>query len=233
MIRVIPADQRYHADFGWLSTYWHFSFSDYYDPGNVNWGALRVFNDDTVQPGQGFGSHSHRDMEIITVVLEGALEHKDSLGNVGVLRPGEVQVMSAGSGIAHSEYNYSKTDPLHFHQLWILPRRKGSKPRWEQREFPAPPRTGKLLPVVSSGEIAGTLAIDQDAQIYLSRLQGDQQAVHSSRPGRRAYLFVIRGAVELNGERLAQSDQARVADETQLTMRAQGEAEFILLDLPA
>src|SRR5688572_18047477 len=170
MIKVIPSDERYFADHGWLQTRWHFSFSDYYDPENMNWGALRVFNDDVLKGGGGFDLHPHKDMEIVTVVLDGALEHEDSLGNRGVIRPGEVQVMSAGKGIRHAEYNHSKTQSLHLLQLWILPRKTGNTPRWEQTTFEPEQRRGKLLPVVSSGDVPGTLAIDQNATIYVSSL---------------------------------------------------------------
>ena len=232
MIKVVKSDERYHADIGWLSTYWHFSFDHYYDPANVNWGALRVFNDDVIQPGQGFGFHPHRDMEIITHVLEGELEHRDNLGNRGFIRPGEVQVMSAGTGIVHSEYNASQEKPLHLLQLWILPRNKGLKPRWEQRQFSPAERAGKLLPVVSPGELPGTLAIDQDAAIYLSALRAGEEVVRESRPARLAYLFVIAGGVNLNGARLEAGDQARIADEPDLRLQATGDAELILLDLP-
>src|SRR5574341_1149742 len=171
MIKVIKSDDRYHADFGWLSTYWHFSFDTYHDPSNMSWGALRVFNDDVIRPGQGFGSHPHRDMEIVTYVLEGELEHRDNQGNTGVIHTGEVQVMSAGTGIIHSEYNHSKERPVHLLQLWIMPRAKGLKPRWEQRQLSAADRAGSLLPVVSSGDIPETLTIEQDAAIYVSTLK--------------------------------------------------------------
>ena len=144
MINVILSDARHHADHGWLSTHWHFSFSDYHDPKNMNWGALRVFNDDVVKGGGGFGAHPHRDMEIVTYVLEGELEHQDNLGNKGVIRPGEVQVMSAGKGIVHAEYNHSQTTPAHFLQLWVMPRTRGSKPRWEQRQYSPKRRTNPL-----------------------------------------------------------------------------------------
>ena len=227
------SEHRGHANFGWLDTHWHFSFDSYYDPANTNWGALRVFNDDTVQPSQGFGTHPHRDMEIVTYVLSGQLEHQDSNGNRGVLEPGEVQVMSAGTGILHSEYNHSKQNPVHFIQLWILPRTRGSKPRWEQRRFMREERAGKLLPVVSSGELKGSLAIDQDAQIYISSLEAGRQVVHTSKLHRKAYLFVTEGSVSVNGNALAAGDQARIADERELQIQADQNAELILLDLPA
>jgi redox-sensitive bicupin YhaK (pirin superfamily) len=232
-MQIIKSDERHYADHGWLQTRWHFSFAEYYDPANLHWGALRVFNDDVIQPGQGFPMHGHRDMEIITCVLEGALEHQDSMGNRGVIHPGEVQVMSAGAGITHSEFNHSKTEPVHLLQLWVLPRTKKLTPRWEQKQFSAAERTGKLLPVVSSGDVPGTLAIDQDAAIYLSALKSGDEVTHRSRDGRKAYLFVIAGGVTLNGEALAAGDQARVAEETELRLRASADAEVILLDLPA
>lgn len=231
MIQTIPSDQRHHSDFGWLSTRWHFSFDSYYDPANVNWGPLRVFNDDVVQPGQGFGTHGHRDMEIVSVVLDGALEHADSIGTREVLNAGEVQVMSAGSGIRHSEYNASTTDPVHFLQLWITPRTRGLSPRWAQREFSA--RDGRLLPVVSNGEIPGTLTIDQDASIYLSRLSAGQSLTHEAKPGRKAYLFTMEGKLAVNGVGLSAGDQARIDHEPKLELVAQSDTHFVLLDLPA
>jgi hypothetical protein len=233
MMQVIRSAERHFADHGWLQTRWHFSFAEYYDPANMHWGALRVFNDDVVQPGQGFPMHGHRDMEIITCVLDGALEHQDSMGNRGVIHPGEVQVMSAGSGITHSEYNHSKESPLHLLQLWVLPRTKKLTPRWEQKQFSAAERAGKLLPVVSSGDVPGTLAIDQDAAIYLSSLKTGEEVTHHSRAERKAYLFVIAGSVTLNGETLAAGDQARITAETELRVRATADAELILLDLPS
>lgn len=232
MIKTIKSEQRHHANFGWLDTHWHFSFGPYYDPSNENWGALRVFNDDIVEPGQGFGMHPHRDMEIITYVLEGELEHQDSAGNRGVINPGEVQVMSAGSGIQHSEYNHSKKTAVHLMQIWIFPRTDGSKPRWEQRQFAPSERKGKLLPIVSSGEVEGTLAIDQDAQIFVSALAAGNEVKHLTKPHRRAYLFAIEGQVSINGVRLAAGDQARIADESVLSIKAGKDSEIILLDLP-
>jgi quercetin 2,3-dioxygenase len=233
MIKVIKSQERFHANHGWLDTRWHFSFDSYYDPENMNWGALRVFNDDVIQPAQGFGMHPHRDMEIVTYVLEGELEHQDSTGNRGVVHPGEVQVMSAGTGILHSEYNHSQKNPVHLLQLWILPRAKHRQPRWEQRQFSKQERSGRLLPVVSSGDLSGTLAIDQDAQIFVSRLTAGEGVVHPSRAGRKAYLFVIAGEVSVNGTPLAAGDQGRIGDETELKIHARQDSELILLDLPA
>jgi hypothetical protein len=233
MIIVIKSADRHHADHGWLSTYWHFSFSDYQDPDNMNWGALRVFNDDIIKGGGGFGAHPHRDMEIVTYVLEGQLEHQDNLGNKGVIHPGEIQVMSAGKGIVHAEYNHSKTDPVHLMQLWIIPRTDGLKPRWEQKQFTTEQRRNKLLPVVSTGDIPGTLAIDQNATIYISSLAAGATVSQKFAPARLAYLFVISGGpIELNNTKLSTGDQARVEDELNLSIRAADNAEIILLDLP-
>jgi redox-sensitive bicupin YhaK (pirin superfamily) len=171
-------------------------------------------------------------MEIVTYVLEGELEHKDDQGNSGVIHPGEIQVMSAGTGIFHSEYNHSKDRPVHLLQIWIMPRTKGLKPRWEQCGFRAADRKGILFSVVSSGHIPGTLAIDQDATIYVSALPAGQAVIHKSRTGRKAYLFVIAGALTINGTPLRAGDQARIADEAELTLKAAEDAELILLDLP-
>jgi redox-sensitive bicupin YhaK (pirin superfamily) len=232
MINIIESEKRYHADFGWLDTRWHFSFSDYHDPKNMNWGPLRVFNDDIVHGGGGFGMHPHRDMEIITYMIGGELKHMDSLGHGGVLRGGEVQVMSAGKGIMHAEFNNSKTEPLRLLQIWIMPRTENLPPRWEQRNFTDQQRRNALLPVVSSGNIAGTLAIDQDAAVYVASLDSGKEIVHKSAEHRHAYVFVISGAIELNGRKMAGGDQARIADEPTLALRATEPAEIILLDLP-
>jgi hypothetical protein len=231
MKQIIRSKDRYHNKTDWLSTYWHFSFDHYYDPANLSFGPLRVFNDDVVQPGTGFPPHSHRDMEIITYVLEGELEHQDNLGNRGRVHPGEIQVMSAGTGITHSEYNPSKTDRLHLLQIWVLPLTRSLKPRWEQRQFTKAARQGRLHPVVSSTD-ADTLRIDQDAVIYIAALDPGQSATQPLAQGRRAYAFVISGALELNGDALAAGDQARITDEPRLTLAASAPTELIVLDLP-
>lgn len=231
MKQIIRSKDRYHHEMDWLSTYWHFSFDHYYDPANLSFGPLRVFNDDVVQPGTGFPPHSHRDMEIITCVLEGELEHQDNLGNRGRVQPGEVQVMSAGTGITHAEYNPSKTQLLHLLQIWVLPRTRSLKPRWEQRKFAKPERQGRLLPVVSGAD-GDTLKIDQDAIIYIASLDPGQNATHPVAPGRRAYAFVISGALDLNGTALSAGDQARITDESRLALAPSAPTELILLDLP-
>ncbi len=232
MIHVIPSDQRHRGDFGWLDTRWHFSFGDYYDPDNMNWSKLRVFNDDIVHGGGAFGMHPHRDKEIITYMVSGVLRHTDSIGNSDVLRAGEVQVMSAGKGIMHSEANDSKTDPLRLLQIWIEPRTRGSKPRWEQKPFTREQRLNRWLPVVSSGQTPGTLAIDQDATIYVSSLEKGKTLAHETNAKRFGYFFVISGEVNLNGMTLKEGDQTRIADEPQLSVVANVDSEIIFLDLP-
>ena len=231
MKQIIRSKDRYHHEMDWLSTYWHFSFDHYYDPANLSFGPLRVFNDDVIQPGTGFPPHSHRDMEIITYVLEGELEHQDNLGNRGRVHPGEIQVMSAGTGITHAEYNPSKSNLLHLLQIWVLPRTHSLKPRWEQREFSKVERQGRLLPVVS-GAAGDTLRIDQDAVISIAALDPGQSVTHDVRPGRRAYAFVISGALDVNGDALAAGDQARITDESRLVLAASAPTDLILLDLP-
>ncbi len=233
MINVIKSEDRYHADHGWLDTRWHFSFGDYYDEENMNWGPLRVFNDDVIKVGGGFGAHPHRDMEIVTYVIDGVLEHQDNLGHKAQLKAGEVQLMSAGKGIVHAEYNPSKTQNVHLLQLWIMPRTKNLTPRWDQRPYDLAQRTGKLLPVISSGDVPNTMPIDQDATIYVSHLKSGTSVTHESAPKRHAYLFVIKGELDVNGQALKQGDQARIADEPSLKLNATQESELILLDMAA
>jgi len=232
MIKTIPSKSRHFADHGWLQTHWHFSFSDYYDANNMNWGALRVFNDDVIKGGGGFGAHPHRDMEIITYVLEGELEHQDNLGNKGVIKPGEVQVMSAGKGIVHAEYNHSKTIPVHLLQLWVMPRTRGQTPRWEQKQYSPKQREGKLLAVVSDGSVPDTLHIDQGAVIYIGTLTAGQTITQPIEKNRKGYLFVISGELSVNDLKLSQGDQARIEEEQSLRLKADQPSEVIYLDLP-
>jgi redox-sensitive bicupin YhaK (pirin superfamily) len=246
MIQMIRSNERYHAETDWLNTTWHFSFDHYHDPANMNFGPLRVFNDDVVAPAGGFPFHSHREMEIITYVIEGALEHRDDMGNIGVIRPGEIQRMSAGTGVRHSEYNSSKKDPVHLLQLWIMPSVQHLQPSWEQKSFSLADRSGKLLPIAvpagSNGSpransASGTVQIHQDAKIYTSLLAPGQSTTHRLAQGRRAYIFVIGGNLKLNSETLAPGDQARVTSERVLQLAAASEssaaaADFLLLDLP-
>jgi len=245
MIKTIRSDERYHAETDWLNTHWHFSFDHYHDPANMNFGPLRVFNDDIVAPAGGFPFHSHREMEIVTYIIEGALEHRDDMGNIGVIRPGEIQRMSAGTGVRHSEYNPSKNDPVHLIQLWIMPAVQHLQPSWEQKSFSLADRSGNLLPIAvpagSNGSAGadsakGAVQIHQDAKIYTSLLAPGQSTAHQLAEGRRAYIFVIGGNLKLNGEALGPGDQARVTSERELQLAATSEsvaaADFLLLDLP-
>lgn len=230
-IRVRRAAERGHAQYDWLDTWHTFSFDTYYEPAQMGFRALRVINEDRVQPGQGFGMHGHRDMEIITLVLEGALEHRDSLGTGAVLRAGELQHMTAGSGIRHSEFNPSATQPVHLYQIWLLPDRKGHTPRYEQQAFPVAQRQGRWQLVASPDAEDGSLPIHQDARVYLAALGAGEELSHSLPPGRHAWLQVLRGAVELNGQRLETSDGAAVSETSALTILAQDAAELLLFDL--
>jgi hypothetical protein len=230
-IRVRRAGDRGHAQYDWLDTWHTFSFDTYYDPAQMGFRALRVINEDRVQPGQGFGMHGHRDMEIITYVLAGALEHRDSLGTGSVLHAGELQHMSAGSGIRHSEFNPSASEPVHLYQIWLLPDRNGLPPSYDQKTFPEAERRGRLQLVASPDARDGSLPIHQNARIYLSNLDADQQIRHSLPPHRHAWLQVLRGSVELNGQLLETSDGAAVSDETALSIQAKQPAEVMLFDL--
>jgi hypothetical protein len=232
MIKVIRSDQRYHFESEWLSTYWHFSFDHYYDPNNMSFGALRVFNDDRVQPSSGFPTHGHREMEIVTYVLEGELEHRDSTGGSGIIRAGEVQRMSAGTGIRHSEYNPSATDVVHLLQIWIVPSVQGLPPSYEQMRFTEQQRTGKLLAVASGQSLDGAVKIHQDATICVSMIRPEDQITFKLAPPRRAYFFVIDGELDVNGERLSSGDQARIVDEAELKFAASKPSDIMLIDLP-
>ncbi len=231
MIHIRKAAERGHFDHGWLDTWHSFSFADYYDPNYMGFHALRVINDDRVAPGQGFGTHGHRDMEIVTYVLEGALEHRDSMGNGEVLRPGELQRMSAGTGIRHSEFNPSRTEPVHLYQIWLLPERNGLRPSYEQRAFSAAERENRLRLVASPDAADGSLTIHQDARLYLSTLGAGQAVSHDLRPGRHAWLQVLRGQAALNGQPLSEGDGAAISEEKALEIRSDKGAEVLLFDL--
>ncbi len=233
MLTVRKSDERGTADLGWLYSRHTFSFSDYYDPQHMGFGPLRVINEDRVSPGQGFGTHGHQDMEIISYVLEGALEHKDSIGTGSVIRPGDVQVMSAGTGIRHSEFNHSKTEPVHFLQIWIVPDREGIAPRYDQKRFPDNEKRGRLRLVGSSDGRDGSIVIHQDVQFFAAVLNTGEQVTHALAAGRRAWLQVVRGAVEANGQRIDAGDSAAVDDEAALTVTARNDdAEILVFDLP-
>lgn len=231
MIVIRKANQRGHADHGWLNTYHTFSFSSYHDPAHMGFRSLRVMNEDRVAAGKGFGTHPHNNMEIVSYVLEGALQHKDSLGNGEVLRPGEFQRISAGTGIAHSEFNPSKDQPTHFYQIWLLPQRNGLTPSYEQKRFDDSELHNTLRLVASPGGEKGSLTIHQDARIYLSKLDGEKPLEFEIAPGRHAWLQVLRGAVTLNGLAMQTSDGAAVSSESKLTINAASNAEVMLFDL--
>lgn len=231
MIRIRSAGDRGHANHGWLNTYHTFSFATYQDPEHTQFRSLRVMNEDFVAAGQGFGTHPHRDMEIVTYVLEGALEHQDSMGNGEVLRPGEFQRMTAGTGITHSEFNPSSDEPVHLYQIWLFPERRGIEPSYEQKWFAMEERHNRLRLVASRDAAEGSLLIHQDARIFLSSLDEGAIVQHALEPGRHAWLQVLRGAVTLNGHPLETSDGAAVSKETDLEIIANPTAEVMLFDL--
>ncbi|PYP99560.1 MAG: quercetin 2,3-dioxygenase [Acidobacteria bacterium] len=231
MIVVRKAGERGRFDFGWLDTRHTFSFGDYHDPDHMGFRQLRVINEDRVAPGGGFPTHSHRDMEILSYVLEGAIEHQDSMGHREVLRPGELQRMSAGRGVTHSEYNPSREEPLHFLQIWILPDRRGLEPGYEQKEFPEKDRTGRLRLVAAPGGRDGALEIHQDVAVYATLLGPGQEVVHPLAPGRHAWVQVARGALEVGGRGLEAGDGAAISGEAEVRLRAVSPAEALLLDL--
>jgi redox-sensitive bicupin YhaK (pirin superfamily) len=231
MIAVRKAEDRGASRISWLDSKHTFSFSDYYDPEHMGFRSLRVINDDTVAPAGGFGTHAHRDMEIITYVLEGALEHSDSLGTGSVIRPGDVQKMSAGSGIRHSEFNHSKTEPVHFLQIWIVPARDGVKPAYEQINFSREAKLGKLLLVGSNEKRDGLIHIQQDANLYVTVLEGNQRVEHTLATGRNAWVHVASGSVFVNEQLLRAGDGAAITAESKIEISAAPEGEVLLFDL--
>ena len=231
MIGIRRAAERGRFDHGWLDTRHTFSFSRYYDPRYMGFRALRVINEDWVKPGKGFGTHPHEDMEIITYVLDGALEHRDSVGGGGTIRPGELQAMTAGTGIEHSEINPSATETVHLYQIWLLPEREGLEPSYDQRAFPAADRRNRLGLVASRDGREGSLTIRQDASLFLGTLDAGREVSYTIPAGRHAWLQVIRGAVELNGRPLAEGDGAAVSEEPELSIRADGPSEVLVFDL--
>jgi len=231
MITVRKSEARGHANHGWLDSYHTFSFASYYDPNYMNFRSLRVINEDFVSPGKGFGTHGHSDMEIITYVLEGALEHKDSLGTGAVIKPGEVQRMTAGTGIQHSEFNHSQTDPVHLLQIWLLPDTKGLSPSYEQRDFPLAERRGKLRLVAARDARDGAVKVHQDVDLYAAVLDKGSRVSHALQPNRHAWVQVARGSVLLNGLTLENGSAAAVSGETEVVIDAAEDAEFLLFDL--
>jgi hypothetical protein len=232
MLTIRKAEERGHVNHGWLDTWHTFSFADYHDPAEMGYGALRVINDDKVEPGQGFGMHGHRDMEIITYVLEGALEHKDSMGNGSVIRPGNVQRMSAGTGVRHSEFNPSREERVHLLQIWIEPKFTGVRPGYEEKEFGPAEKTGRLRLIASPDGREGSVTIHQDALVYAALLDGRNAVTHVLAPGRRAYVHLARGALKLNGIELKGGDGVKIAGENELKFSGARQAELLLFDLP-
>ncbi|NEU73331.1 pirin family protein [Hassallia byssoidea VB512170] len=222
---------RGHSKIGWLDSYHTFSFGNFSDPNRMGFRSLRVINDDRVVPGAGFGTHGHRDMEILTYVLEGALEHKDSLGTGSVILPGEAQVMSAGTGITHSEYNHSQTEPVHFLQIWILPDQQGLKPRYEQKAFPIEEKRGKLRLIAAKDGRDGAVTIHQDVNLYTSVLEPGDVVNYHVQPHRYAWLQIAQGIATLNGEELRAGDGVQISVEEQLEISTEVGAEILLFDL--
>jgi len=231
MITIRRAEDRGHANHGWLDTRHTFSFADYYDPDQMGFRTLRVINEDRVQPGSGFGTHSHRDMEILSYVLEGGLAHKDSIGTGSTIRPGDVQRMSAGTGVAHSEFNASKTEPVHFLQIWILPERPGIPPGYEQKTFPDAEKRGRLRLVASRDGRNGSLTIHQDAAVYAGLLDTGERAELPLGKGRHAWVQVARGELKLDGQTLKAGDGAAVSGEATLKLEGQRQGEVLVFDL--
>lgn len=232
MITIRASDTRGHVNHGWLDTYHTFSFASYKDASHMGFRVLRVINEDRVAPGKGFGTHPHHDMEIITYVLEGALEHKDSMGNGSVIRPGDVQHMSAGTGVMHSEFNPSTTEPVHLLQIWLFPKEKGVTPRWAQKTFPESERRGRLCLVASEDGADGSLSINQDARLYVSLLHTGESIDYAPDESRYIWVQVARGMLSINGFALHSGDGAAIRDEQQLLIQADAQAELLLFDLP-
>jgi len=232
MIAVRPTDARGTANFGWLDSKHTFSFGRYYDPEQMGFGNLRVINEDRIQPSQGFGTHSHKDMEIISYVLEGALEHKDSIGNGSVIRPGDVQRMSAGTGIAHSEFNASDTESVHLLQIWIIPNQAGIEPSYEQKHFPVAEKQGKLRLVASPDGKDNSVKIHQDAYLYIAALNERDRVNHLTNNNRSIWVQIAKGAVEVNGQTLQAGDGAGISQETNIELIATSDnTEILLFDL--
>jgi hypothetical protein len=231
MLTIRPSEARGHVEFGWLDTRHSFSFGHYHDPAHMGFRALRVINEDHVDPGAGFDPHPHRDMEILTYVLSGALEHRDSMGNGSVIRPGDVQRMTAGTGVVHSEQNASATEPVHLLQIWLLPARTGLAPGYEQKAFPEAERRGRLRPLASADGREGSVTVHQDVTLYSALLGAGESVRHALAPGRHAWVQVARGAVSVNGETVRAGDGVALSDERSLALEASEDAELLLFDL--
>lgn len=231
MIIIRKAEERGHANHGWLDTHHTFSFADYYDPERMGFRTLRVINDDTVAGGGGFGTHPHRDMEIITYIISGALEHRDSLGNGAVMRPGEVQRMTAGTGVKHSEFNHSQKEPVHFLQIWILPEKPALTPGYDQKSFTDQLKPGKLVLTVSHDGRDGSLKINQDVSLLVGKFNAGDKASYDLKPGRHAWVQVAAGKITLNGQELRAGDGAAIGDEKSLSVAGKEPSEVLLFDL--
>jgi quercetin 2,3-dioxygenase len=232
MLEILRSADRGRADHGWLKSFHTFSFADYHNPDWMGYGPLRVINDDRVAPGEGFGKHGHRDMEILTYILTGALEHRDSMGNGSVIRRGDVQRMSAGTGVTHSEFNPSSTEEVHFLQIWLLPEAQRLTPGYEERHFSAAEKRGRLRLIASRDGAEGSVLVHQDARVYAGLFDGAEHAELRLRPGRRAWVQVARGALDVDGVQLSAGDGARTAGAAQLALRGGTDAEVLVFDLP-
>jgi redox-sensitive bicupin YhaK (pirin superfamily) len=232
MLRLRKAAERGHADHGWLDSYHTFSFADYHDPHEMGFSALRVINEDRVRPKMGFGTHGHRDMEIITYVLDGALEHKDSMGNGSVIRPGDVQRMSAGTGVTHSEFNHSQAEPVHFLQIWIEPNARGVKPGYQEARFDDADKRNRLRLLASPDGAEGSVSIHQDARIFATRPDDGTEVAHSLAAGRSSYVHVARGSAEVNGHPVSAGDGVKLSGEPVVRIKGVDAAELLLFDLP-
>lgn len=231
MLELRRSEDRGHADHGWLNAHHSFSFGDYYDPQQMGFSALRVINEDRIQPGSGFGTHGHKDMEIITYVLEGELAHQDSMGNGSVIRPGDVQRMSAGKGVRHSEFNHAEGATTHLLQIWIMPNVQGIAPGYEERRFDAAEKRGRLRLIASPDGQDGSVTIHQDAKLYAGLLDGAEQAVYPITAGRKVYLHLAQGELHVNGIALKAGDALRITDEERITLDGGRQAEVLLFDL--
>jgi redox-sensitive bicupin YhaK (pirin superfamily) len=231
MLEIRRSNERGHADHGWLESYHSFSFADYYDRDHMEFGALRVINEDRVQPGQGFGTHGHRDMEIVSYVLSGALEHKDNLGTGSIIRPGDVQRMSAGTGVLHSEFNPSANEATHFLQIWITPKSTGARPSYEQKHFREDAKRGRLALIASRDGRKGSVMVDQDVALYAGLFDDAERAVLEVEPGRRVYVHVARGSVSVNGNPLGAGDALKAMDTARITIESGKNAEVLVFDL--
>ena len=232
MMSIRRSAERGYADHGWLKSFHSFSFAEYQDPDHMGFGPLRVINEDRVAPGMGFGTHGHRDMEIISYVLDGELAHRDSIGNGSVIRPGDVQRMSAGSGVMHSEFNHAKSQTTHFLQIWIQPDLTGIAPSYEEKRFEDADKRGRLRLIASPDGAEGSVLIHQDARVYSGLFDGDESAVLALAPGRRAYVHVARGSIVVDGAALATGDAAKLTDVREITLSRGDAAEVLVFDLP-